>query len=132
MRLIAERFANITDDSVVGCRTPYARVGGNNQFRMLEEQGFLYDATMKAPMSDKPLWPYTLHHAIPHNCLGINQNCPTQSFNVWEIVMNELDRREDPSNGEAIAGCTIVDSCALNTGNCSLKISLPRYNLIFF
>jgi hypothetical protein len=30
-RIIIEKFANITDNSVVGLRAPYLRVGGNNQ-----------------------------------------------------------------------------------------------------
>jgi hypothetical protein len=33
-RLIIERFANITDGSVIGVRAPYLRVGGNFQFDM--------------------------------------------------------------------------------------------------
>ena len=40
-RLIIEKFANITDNSVVGLRAPFLRVGGNQQFTMMEEQGFL-------------------------------------------------------------------------------------------
>lgn len=34
-RLIVERFANITDGSVIGVRAPYLRVGGNKQFEMM-------------------------------------------------------------------------------------------------
>ena len=33
-RLIIERFANITDGSVIGVRAPYLRVGKNNQFQV--------------------------------------------------------------------------------------------------
>merc|ERR1711910_263824 len=43
-RLIIDKFASISDNSVVGLRAPYLRVGGNNQFTMMEEQGFLYDS----------------------------------------------------------------------------------------
>jgi hypothetical protein len=38
-RLIIERFANITDGSVIGVRAPYLRVGGNVQFEMMADQG---------------------------------------------------------------------------------------------
>merc|ERR1711981_474146 len=69
-RLIIDKFANITDNSVVGLRAPYLRVGGNLQ------------------------------------------NCPTRSHAVWEMVMNELDRREDPTIDEDLAGCAMVDSCS--------------------
>lgn len=56
VRLITERFANITDNSIVGVRAPSLRVGGNNQFFMMEEQAFLYDSTITAPLSNPPLW----------------------------------------------------------------------------
>ncbi|XP_074601053.1 chitin deacetylase 1-like [Brevipalpus obovatus] len=112
VRLIIERFANITDNSIVGVRAPYLRIGGNNQFFMMEEQAFLYDSTITAPISNPPLWPYTLYFRMPHKCHGNGQNCPTRSHAVWEMVMNELDRREDPNFDEELAGCAIVDSCA--------------------
>ena len=93
-RLIFERFANITDNSIVGIRAPLLKVGGNNQFKMMEEQGFLYDSSMGAPLANKPQYPYTLHHRMPHKCYGNFQNCPTRPHAVWEITMNEYDRRE--------------------------------------
>ena len=42
-RLIIERFANITDGTVVGVRAPYLRIGGNEQFNMMTDQFFAYD-----------------------------------------------------------------------------------------
>lgn len=118
VRLIIERFANITDNSIVGVRAPYLRVGGNNQFFMMEEQAFLYDSTITAPLSNPPLWPYTLYFRMPHKCHGNGQNCPTRSHAVWEMVMNELDRRDDPNFDEELSGCSMVDSCAnIQTGD---------------
>lgn len=112
MRTIIEKYANITDNSVVGVRAPYLRVGGNNQFTMMEEQAFLYDSTITAPLSNPPLWPYTMYFKMPHRCHGNLQSCPTRSHAVWEMVMNELDRREDPQNDEYLPGCAMVDSCS--------------------
>lgn len=112
MRVIAEKYANISDNSVVGVRAPYLRVGGNNQFTMMEEQAFLYDSTITAPLSNPPLWPYTMYFRMPHRCHGNLQHCPTRSHAVWEMVMNELDRREDPSFDEYLPGCAMVDSCS--------------------
>lgn len=112
MRIIIEKYANITDNAVVGVRAPYLRVGGNNQFTMMEEQAFLYDSTITAPLSNPPLWPYTMYFRMPHRCHGNLQNCPTRSHAVWEMVMNELDRREDPTNDEYLPGCAMVDSCS--------------------
>jgi len=111
-RLIIDKFANITDNSVVGLRAPYLRVGGNRQFTMMEEQAFLYDSSITAPLRNPPLWPYTMYFRMPHRCHGNLQNCPTRSHAVWEMVMNELDRREDPTIDEDIAGCAMVDSCS--------------------
>lgn len=59
-RLIIERFANITDGSVIGVRAPYLRVGGNTQFQMMNDQFFVYDSSITAPLSRVPAWPYTL------------------------------------------------------------------------
>merc|ERR1712228_998585 len=92
-----------TDNSVVGLRAPYLRVGGNRQFTMMEEQAFLYDSSITAPLRNPPLWPYTMYFRMPHRCHGNLQNCPTRSHAVWETVMNELDRREDPTIDEDLA-----------------------------
>ncbi|XP_071519200.1 chitin deacetylase 1-like isoform X2 [Panulirus ornatus] len=110
-RVIAETFANITDNSVIGVRAPYLRVGGNNQFKMMEKNAFLYDSTITAPLQNPPLWPYTLYYRMPHTCHGNLQHCPTRSFAVWEMVMNELDRRENPNIDSELPGCAMVDSC---------------------
>lgn len=116
-RFIIEKFASITDNSVVGMRTPYLRVGGNNQFIMMDKQKFLYDSTITAPLNPIPIWPYTLLNKMPHTCHGNVQRCPTRAFPVWEMVMNELDRREDPTIDEDLPGCAQVDSCSnLRTG----------------
>merc|ERR1712242_195861 len=42
-RPITERFANITDGSVIGVRAPFLRVGGNKQFEMMADQFFVYE-----------------------------------------------------------------------------------------
>ena len=59
-RLIIERFANITDGTVIGVRAPYLRVGGNTQFQMMNDQFFVYDSSIAAPLARVPVWPYTL------------------------------------------------------------------------
>jgi len=127
-RLIIERFANITDNSIIGVRAPYLRVGGNIQFEMMKDQLFIYDSSITAPLSRVPVWPYTLYFRMPHKCHGNAQQCPTQSHPVWEMVLNELDRREDPEFDENLPGCHIVDTCGnIRTGEQLLK--LLRHNL---
>lgn len=116
-RFIVEKFASINDNSVVGMRTPFLRIGGNNQFFMMDKQKFLYDSTITAPLGDVPIWPYTLLNQMPHSCHGNAQKCPTRAFPVWEMVMNELDRRDDPTVDDNLPGCIMVDSCSnIRTG----------------
>jgi len=111
-RLITERFANITDGTVVGVRAPYLRVGGNEQFGMMSDQFFLYDSSITAALGRIPIWPYTLHYRMPHKCHGNAQNCPSRSHPIWEMPINELDRRDDPTFDESLTGCHLVSSCS--------------------
>jgi len=107
-RQIIEQFANIDDGSVIGVRAPYLKVGGNTQFKMMNDSYFPYDSSITAPLSKVPIWPYTLDYRIPHKCHG---NCPTESWPIWEMPINELDRREDPTFDEELTGCPLVSSC---------------------
>jgi len=111
-RLITERFANISQGEIMGMRVPGGRAGGNEQFKMMVDWGFLYDSSLAAPRGRLPLWPYTLMHRMPHKCLGTDQNCPSRNFTVWEMVLNELDRRDDVKFDEPLTGCHYVDQCA--------------------
>jgi len=111
-RLIIEKFANITDGTVVGVRAPYLLVGGNEQFSMMTDQFFAYDSSISAPLAPVPIWPYTLHYRMPHVCHGNGQNCPSRSHPVWELPINELDRRDDPEFDENLTGCHLVSSCS--------------------
>ncbi|KAK8406786.1 hypothetical protein O3P69_007382 [Scylla paramamosain] len=111
-RVIIEQFANISANEVLGLRVPRQRVGGNQQFSMMVDWGFLYDSSISAPMGRLPLWPYTLMHRMPHKCLGTDQNCPSRNYTVWEMVVNELDRRDDVKFDEVLTGCHYVDQCA--------------------
>jgi len=111
-RLIVERYSNITDGTVVGVRAPYLRVGGNEQFSMMNDQFFIYDSSITAPLGRIPIWPYTLHYRMPHKCHGNAQNCPSRGAPIWEMPINELDRRDDPDFDESLTGCHLVSSCS--------------------
>ncbi|CAG0904840.1 unnamed protein product, partial [Cyprideis torosa] len=115
-RLIIEKFANISDNSIIGVRAPHFRIGGDKQFEMMGDQLFVYDASIVAPLGRVPIWPYTLYFRMPHLCPGNGKNCPSKSHPVWEMVVNELDRRDDPTFDENLPGCHFVDSCTnINT-----------------
>merc|ERR1712025_1408571 len=76
------------------------------------QEFFAYDASIAVPLSSVPVWPYTLHYRRPHKCPGNNQSCPSKSHPVWELPINELDRREDPDFDEFLTGCHLVSSCS--------------------
>lgn len=58
---------------------------------MMSEFGFVYDSSMLAPFSNVPVWPYTLDYRPPHNCVGLEQLCPTRAYpGVWELPINQL------------------------------------------
>lgn len=58
------------------------------------------------------LYLLSCHFAVASRCHGNGQNCPSRSHAVWEMVMNELDRRDDPTFDEELAGCAMVDACS--------------------
>jgi len=104
-------FAFIPSEDVVGVRAPQLRVGGNRQFEAMQNGGFLYDSSMVAKLQNPPLWPYNVYYAMPHTCYGDSQKCPTRSYAIWEMVLNELDRREEPSESSDEVGCVTLDGC---------------------
>ena len=70
-------------EDIRGLRVPYLKPGWNRQFLMMKEFGFVYDSSIPAPLSDPPLWPYTLDYKIPHKCIG-RRKCPSRSFpGIW-------------------------------------------------
>ena len=98
---------------MLGARAPLLRLGGNRQYAALEQAGLLWDSSMVAPLSNPPYWPYPLAFAAPHRCYGDAQKCPTRSHNLYQMVMNEFDPREEPGQvEEQVSGCAMVDSCA--------------------
>ena len=49
---------------------------------------------------------------MPHKCHGNAKNCPSRSHEIWEMPINELDRRDDPTFDERLSGCHLVSSCS--------------------
>ena len=46
----------------------------------LIESNFLWDSSISTKTTDKPIWPYTLDYAIPHECKI--KSCPTKVSRV--------------------------------------------------
>ncbi|XP_011497525.1 PREDICTED: uncharacterized protein LOC105361915 isoform X2 [Ceratosolen solmsi marchali] len=88
---IINRFAGIRMQDIKGMRVPFLGIGWNRQFLMMSEFGFVYDSSIIAPVSNPPIWPYTLDYKAPHGCTATGQMCPTRSYQgVWEIPINPL------------------------------------------
>jgi len=100
---IINRFGGVDMEDIRGLRVPFLSTGWNRQFLMMREFGFVYDSSIAAPVSNPPVWPYTLDYKIPHKCIG-NRKCPSRSFpGVWELPLNQIVMEE--------FSCAMVDSC---------------------
>lgn len=90
-------------------RTPYLQLGGEDQYDMVEDEGFLYDSSMYGGSLEEdfsPLvWPFTLDYPpSPDVCDTIR--CPAVSHpGVWEIPL----RRQYTVDGAT--SCAMSDGC---------------------
>ena len=75
MREILRKWGNVKEEDVKGYRAPYIQVGGNTEFKVLRDLGFLYESSMPTRIIDEPLWPYTLDYRSTQEC--VIQPCPT-------------------------------------------------------
>lgn len=99
---LAEKYGGVNISSIVGMRAPFLDIGGNTMFRMLWDNGFLYDSSIPSAQVNPPLWPYTLDTPRQQNCFG---NCPTGYFpGLWEVPMTDMIGLND-------VACSMYDAC---------------------
>ncbi|GIY16962.1 chitin-binding type-2 domain-containing protein [Caerostris extrusa] len=102
---ILHNFANVSREDILGMRAPFLKPGGNKMLEMIYDYGLDYDSSLAAPLSEVPLWPYTLDFRHPHKCLAAN--CPTRSFpGIWEFPLNT-----QVSDDETGSTCVFLDQC---------------------
>ncbi|GBN39416.1 hypothetical protein AVEN_140279-1 [Araneus ventricosus] len=102
---IVHKFANVSREDILGMRAPYLKPGGNKMLEVIYDYGLDYDSSLAAPLSEVPLWPYTLDYSLPHKCLP--GNCPTRSFpGIWEFPLNTYS-----SDDETGGSCVFMDQC---------------------
>lgn len=104
MREILRKWGNVQVKEIKGYRAPYVQVGGNTEFGVLRDLGFLYESSMPTQhFIEPPLWPYTLDYLSTQDC--VIQPCPTSSFpGLWEVpLVDYIDQ-------EGIL-CNFVESC---------------------
>lgn len=103
MRTILELYGNINPDDIIGVRAPYLQVGGEPQFQMMIDEGFVYDMSMPTPQNDQPRFPYTLDFRSTQDCVIIP--CPTDSYpGVWVVPLTDWIDTNDTL-------CALVDNC---------------------
>lgn len=56
---IINRFGGVKMEDIRGVRVPFLKPGWNRQFLMMKEFGFVYDASIPAPLVDPPIWQVT-------------------------------------------------------------------------
>lgn len=76
MREILRKWGNVATQDIKGYRAPYIQVGGNTEFKVLKDSGFLYESSMPTQWYlNDPFWPYTLEYRSTQDCeIG---PCPT-------------------------------------------------------
>jgi len=108
MKEYLERFASIPQDEVLGVRAPRLKPGFDDQFKVIVEEGFVWDSSVSTKggdTADYPIWPYTLDYRIPHKCKI--DSCPTKAYpGLWEIPAN-IHQVDDQSGGQ----CSYLDQC---------------------
>ncbi|GAB6024666.1 putative inactive cytidine deaminase 4 [Chamberlinius hualienensis] len=111
MRDILETFAGIPKEDILGVRGPYTKSGGNEQFDMMNDYAFAYDATMTTPLARVPTWPFSLDYKMPFKCRA--GNCPSYTYpGIWELPINML-YSEDGEGGN----CAFLDQCVFLYGD---------------
>lgn len=97
--------ANIPKEHIRGIRVPFLEIGKRNQFRMLKNYNFTFDASvlLNSRLTDyEHYWPFTLDSPPPANMCMINE-CPDEAYpGVWEIPLHPLKREIE---------CGMTDDC---------------------
>lgn len=95
------RYGGVHPDDIKGVRFPYLEVGGDQSYRVLKENNFLYDSSLS---TEKPMWPYTLEYQMPGACKI--PPCPKESHpGLWEIPLTMMQ-------GMGKSKCNMWDTCA--------------------
>ena len=100
-----------------GIRVPYLQSGGDVQYAMMSNNGFLYDCSRPTLAFGyinmaNGLWPFTMDYQVNMDCQI--SPCPTCSFpGVWVQPMLDLEDNWFDADGDPTYGnpCAMLDSC---------------------
>ena len=118
VRQMLSQFANIPESEIKGLRVPFLQGGGDDMFKMMEENDFLYDCS--APSRNfgytnmaNGRWPFTYDYKSGMDCQI--QPCPTCSFpGIWsQPILDFEDGRVGENPGDLLHGypCGMTDTC---------------------
>lgn len=122
------RDGYVPEEHIKGMRAPLQQPGGDNQFEMLADAGFLWDSTLlggPTKLDGEPSeWPITLTHGIaPEHCKN-SGFCPENHYpGLWEVPLLRLAHSPVP--------CTYLDACVSYKDNgltSASKINKVLYN----
>ncbi len=117
MKRMASTWGNIPEDDIVGTHVPLFHTGGDMQWGMMEDEGFLYDYSQSSRSYGytnlaNGAWPYTLDYESNLDCnTGM---CPTCSYEgMWNQPFLQLEDLQLGQHGVEDLGnaCDILDSC---------------------
>ena len=114
---------------VKGWRSPSLKSQGDYQFRQLQSEKFLYDATLSTSNKNDgtKVWPYTLDFGWQHEC--VQSNCPKKKYpGLWEVPVVPVRDFLDKHDCDYVDGCTIPPSSANQTFNMLWQAFLKHYN----
>ena len=99
------KLGGIDEKTIKGYRSPFLQPGGDTQFTILQQRGFLYDASLlvNVDRSAAIYWPYTLDFPYQINCEV--SPCTGQPFpGLWEVSLQPMVT----TNGQR---CAFWDKC---------------------
>uniref|UniRef100_A0A1I7RJY8 G protein-coupled receptor n=1 Tax=Bursaphelenchus xylophilus TaxID=6326 RepID=A0A1I7RJY8_BURXY len=88
-RKMLARYANVDESQIIGMRAPQLGLGGDLQYKMAQQSGFIYDNSISVDsgINWEPFWPQTLDYSLPFACES--DHCPRSSIpGLWMIPMN--------------------------------------------
>lgn len=97
--------------AAVNCmRTPFLHVGGDNQFKMMQDNYFKFDSSFSVLGADSKnnYWPFTLDYGVPKETCQVG-TCPKDVYpGVWEVPLIQLKQENY---------CELLDFCHVTTKN---------------
>jgi hypothetical protein len=118
MREMLVKYAHVAKEDIVGIRAPFLEIGGDQQWTMMQEDGFLYDSSMPSleygyTNLENGRWPHSFDYRSTMDC--VIPPCPTCSYpGIWSQPILDLEdawteaNANTPDQGEP---CSMLDSC---------------------